>query len=261
MTVSLDVDGAVGVLTLQRPDVLNAFNHEMGHAALDAVRTATRDDRIRCLVVTGAGRGFSAGEDLAALAGDYERGTAPELGETLVDRYNPLIRALRAAPKPVIAAVNGVAAGAGVSVALACDFRIATSNAKLVLAFVNAGLVPDSGALWFLSQMIGTARAWELAATGRPVAADEALALGLFNEVVEPDEFEARWRARATELAAGPTRAYALIKALVNRVANRSLDDELDAEVDAQTAAGKTSDHMEGVTAFLAKRAPNFRGR
>jgi 2-(1,2-epoxy-1,2-dihydrophenyl)acetyl-CoA isomerase len=172
-----------------------------------------------------------------------------------------LIRALRNAPKPVVAAVNGVAAGAGASIALACDHRIASDKAKFVIAFMKVGLVPDSGAVWFLSKMIGEARAMDLAASGRPVGADEALALGLVNEVVAADELEARWRAVAAELASGPTRAYALTKRLVHDASERSLDDQLDAEVHAQSEAGKTTDHLEGVRAFLGKRPPSFEGR
>jgi 2-(1,2-epoxy-1,2-dihydrophenyl)acetyl-CoA isomerase len=172
-----------------------------------------------------------------------------------------LIRALRNAPKPVVAAVNGVAAGAGASIALACDHRIASDKAKFVIAFIKVGLVPDSGSVWFLSKMIGEARAMDLAASGRPVGADEALALGLVNEVVAADELESRWRAAAAELASGPTRAYALTKRLVHDASERSLDDQLDAEVHAQSEAGKTTDHLEGVRAFLGKRPPSFEGR
>jgi 2-(1,2-epoxy-1,2-dihydrophenyl)acetyl-CoA isomerase len=161
----------------------------------------------------------------------------------------------------VIAAVNGVAAGAGASLALACDVRIASAHAKLVLAFVNAGLVPDSGAIWFLTQMVGSARAWQLASTGRPVAADEAASLGLFDRVVDASSFDETWRAAARDLASGPTQALALIKRLVNNAADLSLDEHLDIEVEAQSTAGRTADHLEGVRAFLAKRPPDFRGR
>ena len=259
--VEYSVEDGVGVATLNRPDVLNAFNDELGHALVDVVRDASADEAVRCIVLTGAGRAFSSGEDLAALSGTYERGEAPELGQTLVDRYNPLIRAIRGAPKPVVAAVNGVAAGAGASVALACDFRIASEHAKLVLAFIKVGLIPDSGAVWFLARMIGTAHAFRLAATGDPVGADDALAMGLFDRVVPADAFEEEWRTYARELASGPTQAYAIAKQLVAHAAEHSLEEQLQEEVHAQTRAGKTDDHMEGVTAFLAKRAPKFQGR
>lgn len=261
MTISYTRSEGIGVITFERPDVLNAFNDELGFAVLDSVEKAAADDEVRCIVITGAGRAFCAGEDLGALAADYEKGEAPDLGQTLTKRYNPLIRAIRAAPKPVLAAVNGVAAGAGASIALACDVRIASEHAKLILAFIKVGLVPDSGAVWFLTRTIGAARAWQLASTGRPLPAEEALALGLFDAVVGADEFDQTWRAEAERLAAGPTAAYALTKQLVGDAAERSLDRQLDAEVDAQTAAGRTDDHLEGVRAFLAKRPPNFMGR
>lgn len=249
------------MLTLDRPTVLNAFDDELGKELLDALAEASADPEVRCIVITGAGRAFSSGEDLGALAGTYEKGEVPGLGDTLVRRYNPLIRAICSADKPVVAAVNGVAAGAGASIALACDYRIASDKAKLVIAFTKVGLVPDSGAVWFLSKMIGTARAWELAASARPVNADEALQLGLVHRVVALDEFEAAWHEWAEELASGPTKAYALTKKLVYQATERTLDEQLDAEVDAQSEAGRSADHLEGVQAFLSKRLPKFQGR
>lgn len=261
MSFRYDEGSGVAVATLDRPDVLNAFNDELGNALVDAVRKAADDDAVRCLVITGSGRAFSSGEDLAALAGDYEAGAAPELGQTLINRYNPLIRALRDIPKPVVAAINGVAAGAGASLALACDFRIASDRAKLVLAFVKVGLVPDSGALWYLSRMVGTANAFRLAATGDPITADDALAMGLLDRVAPADEFDDAWRSFAAELAAGPTEAYGLIKHLVAFATEHTLEEQLEEEVHAQTRAGKTDDHLEGVQAFLAKRPPQFKGR
>jgi 2-(1,2-epoxy-1,2-dihydrophenyl)acetyl-CoA isomerase len=261
MVLEYSVDDAVAVVTLNRPDVLNAFNEELGVAVLDSVSRASKDEDVRCIVITGAGRAFCSGEDLGALADSYKGGRVPPLGTTLTDRYNPLIRSIRTAPKPVIAAVNGVAAGAGASIALACDFRVASEHAKLVLAFVKVGLVPDSGAMWFLTKLVGAAKAFELGALGEAVGADEGLRLGLFNQVVSADEFEQTWKEFARSLAAGPTRAYALIKLLANLAMERSLDEQIDAEVDAQTEAGRTQDHLEGVTAFFEKRAPNFRGQ
>jgi 2-(1,2-epoxy-1,2-dihydrophenyl)acetyl-CoA isomerase len=261
MSCEYEVDEGVATITLNRPDVLNAFDDELGNAALAAVRRGSDDASVRCIVITGSGRAFSSGEDLGALAGGYERGEVPALGETLVNRYNPLIRSIRAAPKPVLAAVNGVAAGAGASIALACDVRVASEHAKLVLAFIKVGLVPDSGAIWFLTRMVGSARAWQLASSGEPVTADEGLRLGLFDSVIRVDDFESEWRRVARELAAGPTRAFALTKKLVNEAADRSLDEQLDLEVEAQTQAGQTDDHLEGVKAFLGKRRPNFTGR
>ncbi len=261
MTIEYESSDGLAVITLNRPDVLNAFNDEMGNAALKAFLQAAGDPSVRCVVITGAGRAFSSGEDLGALADGYQSGKPPDLGDTLVDRYNPLIRAITSAPKPVIAAVNGVAAGAGASVALACDFRIASEKAKLVLAFIKVGLVPDSGAVWFLAKMLGTARAWRASATGDPIDATTGLEWGIFDRVVDVDHFETEWRDFATQLAAGPTKAFALTKELVYRATELSLDGQLDAEVAAQTEAGKSSDHLEGVQAFLGKRAPRFEGR
>lgn len=261
MSLGYDVTDGMAVITLDRPEVLNAFNDELGHAALEAVEKAAGDDGVRCIVITGAGRAFSSGEDLGALAEGYQSGASAPLGNILVDRYNPLIRAIASAPKPVVAAVNGVAAGAGASIALACDFRIASEKARLVLAFIKVGLVPDSGAIWFLTKLVGAAKAWELAALGEPVSADEALRLNLVNRVAPLDEFADAWRSFAGELASGPTRAYALTKRLLRSAMESSLDDQLDLEGELQAEAGRTQDHLEGVQAFLAKRAPRFEGR
>ena len=254
-----EAEGVV-VLKLNRPDVLNAFNDEMGKALLHGLEEAARDDACRCIVITGEGRAFCSGEDLGPLASDYQAGNAPDLGNTLVDRYNPLIRAIRSAPKPVVAAINGVAAGAGASLALACDFRVALDKAKLVLAFIKVGLVPDSGAVWFLSRMVGTAQAWRLAATGAPLGADEGQRLGLYDRVAPADSFEEEWRSLSRELAQGPTKAYGLTKRLVNFAADAPLSDQLELEVEAQAEAGRSADHIEGVQAFFAKRPPNFQG-
>jgi 2-(1,2-epoxy-1,2-dihydrophenyl)acetyl-CoA isomerase len=260
MTTAPEPEDNISVITLNRPDVLNALDDESGFELLQTFGAASEDESIRCIVITGAGRAFCSGEDLGALADGYRAGEPPDLGRTVEDRYNPLIRAIRAAPKPVIAAVNGVAAGAGASIALACDFRILSTKAKFVLAFIKVGLIPDSGGLWFLTKMVGAAKAWELAATGDPMSADEALKLGLATQVVEPDEFEGTWRSLAGELASGPTQAYALTKSLVNSASVIGLDEQLDLEVAAQRAAGKTVDHLEGVNAFLEKRGANFKG-
>jgi 2-(1,2-epoxy-1,2-dihydrophenyl)acetyl-CoA isomerase len=260
VSLGLEVEQGVATIVLDRPQVMNALDDELGRELLDTVVETAEDEQVRCIVLTGAGRAFCAGEDLGALAADYESGESPGLGKTLVDRYNPLIRAIRGAPKPVVAALNGVAAGAGASIALACDFRIASEHAKLILGFIKVGLVPDSGGIWFLTRMVGAARAWELAATGAPVSAEQALDLGLVNKVVPADAFEAEWHEFANNLAKGPTRAFALTKSLLEGAATASLDEQLDLEVDAQVAAGKTSDHLEGVRAFLGKRAPNFWG-
>jgi 2-(1,2-epoxy-1,2-dihydrophenyl)acetyl-CoA isomerase len=261
MAVGYEARDGVAVVTLDRPDVLNAFDEELGRQAIAALERASSDEAVRCIVITGAGRAFSSGEDLGALAGTYESGRAPELGRTLVTKYNPLIRAVRSAPKPVVAAVNGAAAGAGAGLALACDFRVASEKAKLVLAFIKIGLVPDSGSLWFLTRHVGAAKAWELAATGEPISAGEARALGLFTCVVSSDEFEETWRGFAARLASGPTRGYALTKQLADFALDHGLDEQLEEEVRLQTEAGRTQDHLEGVRAFLEKRAPEFKGR
>lgn len=261
MPVNVDRDDAVAIITLDRQENLNSFDDEFGGQFLDALRDAAADDSVRCIVITGAGRAFSAGEDLAALQSIYESGDTPPLGATLVKRYNPTIETITSARKPVVAAINGVAAGAGASIALACDVRIASEKAKLVLAFINAGLVPDSGAVWFLARMVGTARAYRYAATAQPIDAETGKALGIFDEVADLESFDKTWRDSAAKLAQGPTEAYALTKELVYGAADRSLADQLQEEIAAQTKAGQTADHLEGTRAFLEKRRPNFQGR
>ncbi len=250
------VDG-VATLTLNRPDVLNAFNQAMTDEIQDALKKVERDEAARCLVITGAGRAFSAGEDLKSHAGETERSFA----DSLRNRYNPIIRKLRGLNKPVLGAVNGVAAGAGFSLALACDLRIASDKARFLQAFVRIGLVPDSGSSWFLPRLLGYAKAAELCMLGDEVNAQQALELGLVNRVVPADELAAATTEWAQRLAQGPTLALGLMKRALILGTQGTLDETLDYEVYGQEIAGHSEDAKEGSTAFLEKRKPTFTGR
>ena len=260
MTLHLETDEGVAIITLDRPETLNAFDDELGKALLDALQEASGTPSVRCVALTGAGRAFSSGEDLNKLAAGYARGEPPDLGRILSQRYNPLIRTIRALPKPVVAAVNGVAAGAGAALVLACDSRIAAESAKLVFPFAKIGLIPDSGSLWLLARMVGASRAWDIVSTGRTIEAHEAHELGLFSRIAPSGRFDAVWRSCARELADGPPLAFRLTKQLLAASLDRSLDEQLEAEIEAQAETGRSADHLEGVRAFGEKRQPRFTG-
>jgi 2-(1,2-epoxy-1,2-dihydrophenyl)acetyl-CoA isomerase len=256
----IETDGPIRTLRLNRPDVLNAFNTDLLKALGKAVRDAEKDKAVRCLVITGAGRGFSAGQDLADVAHRYSSTDPIELGAHLRDHYNPMIAKIRTMEKPVIAAVNGVAAGAGCSLALACDFRIAAASASFIQAFINVGLVPDSGSTFMLPRLVGLSRALEIACTGRKIKADEALHIGLVNQVVPDDQLANTVRDFGAKLAALPPRGLALTKRAINASWLQDLETQLDYEAMLQTTAGQSMDHREGVAAFLEKRTPRFTG-
>jgi 2-(1,2-epoxy-1,2-dihydrophenyl)acetyl-CoA isomerase len=225
-----------------------------------AVRDAERDKAVRCVVITGAGRGFSAGQDLADVSSRYKSDQPIELGAHIRKLYNPLIAAIRTIEKPFVASVNGVAAGAGCSLALACDIRIAAESASFIEAFINVGLVPDSGSTFFLPRLIGMSRAFEMAVTGRKVKGDEALTLGLVNRLVPDAELPAETKKLAQQLANLPPRAIGLTKRAMNAAWTADLEAQLDYEAMLQTVAGQTKDHREGIAAFLEKRPPKFTG-
>jgi 2-(1,2-epoxy-1,2-dihydrophenyl)acetyl-CoA isomerase len=248
-------DGAVLTITLNRPDVLNAFNADL-HRALSAALTDAQADDVRAVVITGAGRGFCVGQDLTEF-----REAPGDIGERLRGNYHPNILALRRLEKPVLAAVNGPAAGAGLSFACACDLRLAAASATFVPAFINIGLVPDSGSTYFVRRLLGTARAFEWMTSGRRLSAAEALEWGLVSEVVEDEKLAERAAERAAELAAMPTRGIGLTKRLFDHAENATLEEQLELEAQLQTAATKTADFREGVDAFLEKREPRFEGR
>src|SRR6266542_2793789 len=246
-------DGAVLTITLNRPDVLNALN-TAAHKAFGTALKDARDLEVRAVVVTGAGRGFCVGQDLT------EFQAAGDVAERLRETYHPNIRAIRELEKPVIAAVKGVAAGAGLSLACACDIRIAADSASFVPAFVNIGLVPDSGGSYFIVRLLGPARAFEWMSSGRKLTAAEAHAWGLVSEVVEADALVERAAELAAQLADLPTRGIGMTKRLFDAAPTASLEDQLEREAQLQSAATKTQDFRAGVAAFLEKRAPNFRG-
>jgi len=247
-------DGAVLTITLNRPDVLNALNMDM-HRALAAGLKDARDASVRAVVLTGAGRGFCVGQDLTEF-----REAPGDIGGRLREKYHPNIRAIRALEKPVIAAVNGVAAGAGMSLACACDVRLAADTASFIPAFINIGLIPDSGGSFFVTRILGPARAFEWLASGKKLSAAEAHAWGLVSEVLELEALPGRASELAAQLADLPTRGIGMTKRLLDHAVDSSLEDQLEREAQLQTAATQTDDFREGVSAFLEKRPPRFSG-
>jgi 2-(1,2-epoxy-1,2-dihydrophenyl)acetyl-CoA isomerase len=258
--ILLEIKDGVATLTLNRPDKLNSFTTEMHREVREAVRTVAADATVRCLLLTGAGRGFCAGQDLSdrAVAPGAER---PDLGESLDKFYNPLIQALRALEKPVVCAVNGVAAGAGANIAFAADIVLAARSASFVQAFCKIGLVPDSGGTWTLPRLVGMARATALAMLGDKVSAEQAEAWGMIWKCVDDTRLTETAEGLARHLASQPTRGLALIKRAIQASATNTLDQQLDLERDLQRLAGRTQDYREGVAAFIEKRAPRFEGR
>ncbi|NWK85740.1 2-(1,2-epoxy-1,2-dihydrophenyl)acetyl-CoA isomerase PaaG [Raoultella terrigena] len=254
------VEQGVMTITLNRPDRLNSFNDLMHQQLAESLTQVERDDSVRCLLITGAGRGFCAGQDLNDRNVDPS-GPAPDLGLSVERFYNPLVRRLAALPKPVIAAVNGVAAGAGATLALGCDMVLAARSASFVMAFSRLGLVPDCGGSWFLPRVAGRARAMGLALLGEKLSAEQAAQWGMIWQLVEDAELADTSLQLARHLAAQPTFGLGLIKQALLAAETNGLDAQLDLERDYQRMAGRSADYREGVSAFLAKRPPQFSGK
>lgn len=259
-TLRCEIDQRILTITLNRPDKLNALTDTMLRELDDAFSQAEADDAIHVIILTGAERGFCPGQDLVVALAQAASG-ALRYGEHLRALYNPLILRMRRLPKIIIGAINGVAAGAGMSLALACDLRIAAESASFMQAFVKVGLAPDSGSSWLLPRLVGPARALELMLSGRRVSAQEALTLGIVNEVTPDSDLMRRTMELASELANGPTITIGYIKSAVEFALDHALAEALDKEAELQDLAGQTADHIEGVSAFLEKRPPQFRGK
>lgn len=258
-TLLYAIADGVCTITLNRPEVFNAVNEQMKRELNEAMKTAEKDSQVRCVVVRGAGeKAFCSGQDLKEHSGKENRRS---LKESLETRYNPLIRKMRTMEKPVVGMINGVAAGAGMSIALACDMRIMADSARLIEVFIRIGLVPDSGSHWFLPRLVGMAKAFEYSALGQDIGAAEAERVGLVNKVVPAAELESTTMDLARQLAKAPTRAIGLIKRTLNRALTSDLDSLLDYEAVIQEIASQTEDHKEGVKAFLEKRPAQFKGR
>jgi len=267
-----EVREGVARITLNRPEVYNALNDVITYELQDAFKVVAKDELVRVVVLTGEGKAFCSGQDLKptsakATAGEPASGKATagegkrSFLESLQKRYNPIIRAIRNLPKPVVGRLNGVAAGAGCSLALACDIVVASEEATLIEVFVNIGLVPDSGSSFFLPRLTGMAKAFELCSMGSRVQAKEALELGLVNKVVPADQLDVAVKEYTDYFANAPTRAIGLLKKMLNKSANSSLEEMLEYEAYCQEIAGNTLDYQEGVKAFLEKRKPVFLGK
>jgi 2-(1,2-epoxy-1,2-dihydrophenyl)acetyl-CoA isomerase len=255
-TILFSNESGIARLTLNRPDRLNSFTVEMHEEVADALGKL---DGVRVLVLTGAGRGFCAGQDLGDRA--VAPGQSVDLGESVEQRYNPLIRRLTSLPFPVIARVNGVAAGAGANLALACDIVIAAKSAKFIQSFASIGLIPDSGGTWVLPRLVGQARALGLALTAEPLPADKAAEWGLIWKAVDDEALDSEVDALAARFAAAPTRGLARIKKMIRESWGHGLDEELDLQRDSMRELGYSDDYREGVAAFMEKRKPSFTGK
>ena len=255
--LTLRIADGVATLALNRPDVYNALNDEITYEMQDAFKAIAKDDAVRVVVLTGEGKAFCSGQDLKAAAGQEKR----SFMDSLHKRYNPIIRAMRNLPKPIVCRLNGVAAGAGCSIALACDVIVASEDATLIEVFVNIGLVPDSGSSYFLPRLVGMSKAFELCSMGTKVKASEALTMGLVSKVVPADQLDAAVKGYTDYYAQAPTKAIGLIKKMLNKSATSTLDEILDYEAYCQEIAGSSSDYKEGVKAFLEKRKAGFTGK
>ena len=259
-TVKTESKAGVLWIALNRPDRLNAFNEQMGDDLLEALKQGERSAADRCIVLTGEGRAFSVGEDLGGNRKTYESGKPMLLGEVVKRKYNPIVQRIRKMDKPVLAAVNGVTAGAGLGLALACDLRAASEKATFLEAFIKVGLAPDSGTSFWLTRILGLGKAMEVGLLGEPIDANRALGLGLVNWVFPERGFREQVAKIAERLAKGPTKAMGLTKRALNRAVVVDMDSALEYEMYLQDIAGRTRDHVEGVRAFFDKREPVFSG-
>ena len=252
-----DLDNGVATITLNRPEVYNALNNEITFELQSALKECRKNDEVRVVVLTGEGKAFCSGQDLKASSQEPNR----SFSDSLHKRYNPIIQAIRNLPKPVICRLNGVAAGAGCSFALACDLVVAAESAKLIEVFVNIGLVLDSGSSYFLPRLVGSAKAFELATMGTRVSGKEAEAMGLINKCVADEALDDAVKVYTDYYASAPTKAIGMMKKMLNKSQNASLNDMLEYEAHMQDIAGASHDYTEGVQAFLDKRKPNFLGK
>ncbi len=255
--VLLQIEGGCATITLNRPGVFNAFDDSQSYALQEALKQVAKNDEVRVVVLTGAGKAFCSGQDLKAIAGAEKR----SLEESLHKRYNPIIRAMRALPKPIIGRINGVAAGAGCSLALACDITVAAESVKLIEVFVNVGLVLDSGSSYFLPRLVGSARAFEMSTMASRISAAQAAEWGLINRCVADDQLDAVVAEYVKYYELAPTKAIGFMKKMLNKSFHSDLDTMLDYEAMCQQIAGSSEDYKEGVKAFNEKRKPEFKGR
>lgn len=255
--IKYELKEGVATVTLNRPEVYNALNDAITYELQDIFKTIARDHEVRVVVLTGEGKAFCSGQDLKAVSGTEKRSFL----ESLSKRYNPLILAMQTLPKPIICKLNGVAAGAGCSIALACDIIVASEEATLIEVFVNIGLVPDSGSSYFLPRILGRAKAFEMCSMGSRIKGKEAMELGLVNKAVPANELDAVVEEYAIHFAKAPTKAIGLIKKMLNKSTSSTLEEMLEYEMYCQEIAGNTADYKEGVAAFLEKRKPNFSGK